>query len=98
MPVPCWSTSAGAEDSSTLSHILTQELAAFLGRCLMPETALDPETRFWKRVTKTEGCWIWTGRLTREGYGQICTGAGRRPMAHRFSYELHLGPIPEGLE
>lgn len=48
-----------------------------------------------ERVTET-GCWIWVGRLNRNGYGRICLG-GREPMAHRVSYELHVGPIPDGL-
>lgn len=48
------------------------------------------EERFWKYVNKTETCWEWTGNL-RRGYGRIDTKS-----THRFSYELHNGPIPEG--
>jgi len=54
--------------------------------------------RFMKRVEiQPDGCWMWTGATTR-GYGQFSVAhtAGRR-VAHRWSYEYHVGPIPEGL-
>jgi hypothetical protein len=38
------------------------------------------------------GCWLWTGRLNRAGYGT----RGNR-LAHRMSYEKYVGPIGEGL-
>lgn len=41
------------------------------------------------------GCWLWLGRI-RNGYGGFAAG-GREWRAHRFSYELHVGPIPDGL-
>ena len=46
-----------------------------------------------------DGCWEWTATLTRKGYGTLHLGgrAGRHHLAHRVSYELHVGPIPEGL-
>jgi hypothetical protein len=46
------------------------------------------------------GCWLWTGSTTVLGYGQIGAGGryGKPLMAHRVSYEMHIGPIPKGLE
>lgn len=42
------------------------------------------------------GCWQWIGNKTGLGYGYIkCDG--RRRLAHRVAYELHRGPIPDGL-
>lgn len=38
------------------------------------------------------GCWLWTGTVTRLGYGMIGDGGGLR-SAHRVSYELHRGDI-----
>lgn len=49
-------------------------------------------TRFWDRVTKTETCWIISGAHTKFGYGLI-----GHQLAHRFSWELNVGPIPDGL-
>lgn len=42
------------------------------------------------------GCLLWAGGLIPAGYGMIKV-AGRGQMAHRVSYELNVGPIPEGL-
>jgi hypothetical protein len=58
-----------------------------------PEKAIR---RFWGKVKKTDGCWLWSGSCKSNGYGQIMIN--RRPMiASRFSYEIHFGPIPLGL-
>jgi hypothetical protein len=46
------------------------------------------------------GCWLWTGALSVDGYGRIRVGpeAGSKKVgAHRVSYELHKGPIPDGM-
>lgn len=63
--------------------------------------------RFWAKVDKNGPlpkyapflgpCWLWMAS-TPNGYGQIAAGNGAPPIrAHRLSYELHNGPIPEGL-
>lgn len=52
--------------------------------------------RFWAKVDKTEGCWIWTAARSK-GYGRI-TIAGRGMYAHRYAYEQLVGPIPGRLE
>ena len=52
--------------------------------------------RFWAKVRKTPTCWIWTAALD-DGYGQFWYD-GRMVRAHRFAYELVIGPIPDGLE
>ncbi len=55
--------------------------------------------RFWSKVDKTDECWLWTA-ATVTGYGYF--GVGRRGeggvLAHRFSWELVNGPIPEGMQ
>jgi len=50
------------------------------------------ERAFWSQVKKGDGCWLWKGP-TNGRYGRV----GRRTYAHRVSYELAHGPIPEGL-
>lgn len=54
------------------------------------------ETRFWGKVAKTEGCWTWTGSKNNQGYGQILLSGRRLILAHRASWELANGAIPEG--
>lgn len=56
------------------------------------ETVVD---RFWKKVDKSGACWLWTGSLSPKGYGEIRTG-NTNTRAHRFSFTLHGGQIPEG--
>jgi hypothetical protein len=55
------------------------------------------EERFWKKVEKTETCWLWTGGKTMSGYG-VFYDDGRQRMAYRYAYERFVGPIPDGLE
>jgi HNH endonuclease/Helix-turn-helix domain len=47
---------------------------------------------FWGHVAKSDGCWEWTGIRTVAGYGRCGKGGVR---AHRVSYELTYGPIPD---
>lgn len=64
--------------------------------------------RFWAKVDKNGpivrpdlgACWQWTGATTPEGYGKIYQGPETltHARAHRVSWELHNGPIPEGIE
>jgi hypothetical protein len=54
------------------------------------------EVRFWRFVDKSSNCWLWTGCRNSDGYGNIGNG-GKSLGAHRVSYEIHLGPIPEGM-
>lgn len=60
------------------------------------------EDRFWEKVDKLgpDDCWLWTGSLTTSGgYGQIQRGGRDKgpARAHVLSYEMHIGPIPDGL-
>jgi hypothetical protein len=43
-------------------------------------------------------CWVWQLSTTEKGYGRgFIPGFGKNTRIHRASYELHVGPIPEGL-
>lgn len=71
------------------------DLVETRGVCHMAESIQD---YFWSRVSPepNSGCWLWAGTLS-HGYGEI-RFRGRRPIrAHRFSWELINGPIPDGL-
>jgi hypothetical protein len=52
--------------------------------------------RFVRRDASTE-CWLWVGALNSKGYG-VFSVSGRNALAHRLSYEHHVGPIPVGLD
>lgn len=56
----------------------------------------SPETRFWNGVDRRgpNECWEWQRTRTSAGYGMF--SIHETPIyVHRFSYELHFGPIPE---
>lgn len=57
---------------------------------------INIEDRFLNKINKTDSCWLWTGALNSQGYGAIGIN-GKSVSAHRYSYELHNGQIPEGL-
>jgi hypothetical protein len=56
------------------------------------------EERFWKYVNKDceNGCWHFTGSLSNNRYGKLGVN-GKFISAHRFSYQLSYGEIPEGM-
>lgn len=52
--------------------------------------------RFWEKVQRSDGCWLWTGSLMTRGYGQVFWN-GRPDGAHRVAWMLTRGEIPDGL-
>lgn len=55
--------------------------------------------RFHRHYIKVEtGCWLWTAQRDTNGYGILGAGGGggKTLRAHRVSFELHNGPIPDG--
>ncbi len=52
--------------------------------------------RFWERVSIAgpDECWVWLRGTNNHGYGVFY--APHQIKAHRFSCELHNGPIPKG--
>src|SRR4051812_22902913 len=52
--------------------------------------------RFWEKVDRTRNCWEWHGARALNGYGTFW-GDGVITMAHRFSWQLNVGPIPRGM-
>lgn len=65
--------------------------------------AIPLELRFWLYVNRDGPihpihgrCWTWTGIIEQTGYGSI-KSKGLKLRAHRVSYELLVGDIPEGL-
>jgi hypothetical protein len=58
------------------------------------------EERFWPKVNKRgpDDCWEWQASRTPRGYGQIGLGGNAKPIpAHRASYMLAHGRIPDGM-
>lgn len=47
----------------------------------------DEQGRFWSRVDRSNGCWVWTGSKSADGYGRFYSG-GILLFAHRISAVL----------
>ncbi len=72
---------------------------------LMPDYALNQYTESQQPVIErflsntkitSDGCWEWTGRKNKKGYGRISI-FGFTELAHRIAYKLFVGPILDGL-
>jgi hypothetical protein len=48
-------------------------------------------------VCPMSGCWLWQACLDKQGYGRFARCTGWKDRAHRVSYELFVGFIPDGL-
>ena len=48
--------------------------------------------RFWSKVKKTDGCWVWTGK----SFGDFGYCRYSKTLVHRKSWELTFGKIPKG--
>lgn len=71
--------------------ITHRELRAFIFRRELAQVEKLPDA---------PGCWLWMGSLAANDYGSIRTTCnGKRSMtgAHRVSWEVFRGPIPDGL-
>lgn len=64
------------------------------------------EERFWKKVVKSQGCWLWSGAKDSCGYGVVVLDGRTRAegrtgpfsgKAHRVMFQLVNGPIPKGM-
>ena len=55
----------------------------------------DPRIRFIEKIAKhPNGCWLWTGSVTKSGYGRFGLEAGSVTWAHRAAWRLFRGEIP----
>ena len=59
--------------------------------------------RFWSKVEKRkDGCWVWAGQTVSGTHGNLRYGRFRigshRYVAHRVSWSISHGPIPDGLQ
>lgn len=64
----------------------------------MAPPKISPEIRFYQKIDMLpDSCWIWLASLWPDGYGKFVPFHNGSMRAHRWSYEYHIGPIPEDL-
>jgi hypothetical protein len=62
-----------------------------------PRNYCSDMCRFMSKVNKTGGCWLWTAAKA-GGYGRFALAGGRLVPAHRYAWEVLVGPIPAGMQ
>ena len=68
------------------------------GRLRLPPRKGIAAVRVLARITaEADGCWLWPGALTHDGYGRI-QDQGKARLAHRVVYEHLIGPVPSELQ
>lgn len=66
----------------------------------MPKIRATLMERVWSKIERdANGCWLWTGAIKSNGYGNFSQKKPKKRTynAHRFVYELLVEPIPAGL-
>lgn len=53
------------------------------------------EELFLSWLDRTGDCWIWQRSCIRGGYGSFMLVGKQKRIAHRFAYEMFVGPIPK---
>lgn len=53
--------------------------------------------RFWSKVDTSGDCWQWIGAKNAKGYGNFYASRSKWVHAHRFSWEVANGSIPDGM-
>lgn len=87
----------------SLCHGVGHDISRHQHKQALPRKVRPISERFWRHVDKSGECWIWTGahqpfgKAHGAGYGNMNLGSGRYAPTHRVSWELHNGPIPNGL-
>src|SRR3990167_5550740 len=73
----------------------------FCSRQCFRKTPVSAHDFFWARVKRgdQDTCWLWRGSINKwtGGYGYAMRSGGVANRAHRVSWELHNGAIPDGL-
>lgn len=103
---PVGSDNEGCANYESVSHSTESAHVSAASALSLPRVSWRGQApivdRFWAKVEKTDTCWFWRGTILSHGYGQISLGhpstpGSKRWRTHRFSWELHHGPIPDGL-
>lgn len=66
---------------------------------MIPELTPAQIRRFWSHVARSDpdSCWLWQGSKSGSGYGKVGI-LGKLHSAHRISYFLSHGEIPDGMD
>jgi hypothetical protein len=109
-PVGCICLVCGANFTAYPSEIERGEGLYCSTDCYHKDSKRPVAERFWEKVNKDGPipehcpelgqCWIWTAASRGTfGYGLLGGAPGEKgQLAHRVSWQLHFGPIPDGIK
>lgn len=92
-------TEIARKTKTAFGHMKGQPLRYIHGHT-GPRKKGDPVARFWSKVDRSQGdggCWAYTGYRNHDGYGRFNPTSDSTVNAHRFAYEIAIGPIPDGM-
>lgn len=96
-PIKCSCEFCGVDFYKSLHDIKRTPRNFCSRKCSGKFKAKRNTDNFYTRCEKTQTCWNWTGNLNMHGYGYAMF-KGKVWIAHRYSYFLSKGDIPEGME
>lgn len=88
LAAPCKERPAANDKTSTTMNAAPESLAQIPPKVKLTEKQI---ARFWRKVEKTDTCWLWTGSLNQCGYGTLSLTLGKKSrtfLAHRISFCL----------
>jgi len=95
-----WKEGYSTNEIGRLYSVHQNTVSMYLKSCGLNSTR-TLEQRFLRKITKTKTCWEWNGAKDPKGYGYILVKKNKKVQknksAHRISYELYSGKIPEGM-
>jgi hypothetical protein len=88
--------------SNTVLSLAGLSSEAHIAPVQMQPYCLDPTiiAAFWERVENKDGCWLWKGRISSQGYPELVFAKSRSTKAmsaQRISYQLQFGKIAENI-
>lgn len=100
--VPTWRFRCvcGKEAVKEASRVVsgaTKHCGCLTGDIIRAKNDAKAHDRFWSKVNKTDGCWEWTASRDKAGYGYCSPTRYGSKFAHRASWQIHNGTIPDGL-
>lgn len=79
------------ECSNTRAAVSRERQRLGLGR-----NQFTAEEKFWQKVERGDGCWLWRGHIDPNGYGRACSRE-LPALAHRAAWLLTHGSLPADL-
>lgn len=84
-----------AANNAPPNHVTCREVSMAAEYSTRPKEGVAE--RFYKYTfpCPMSGCWLWGGGTIKAEYKRYGKISGK--LAHRLSYEMHIGPIPNGM-